>query len=851
MCRFAPRSASTTSAIAVCVVVLLPVLTGCGGVSAAPAQPSQPQPQPQPQSQTFTLTVQVSGTGSGSITSTPAGINCGSSCSTSFTPNTQVTLTATPGANAVFNGWGGACSGTAACTVTITANASVTASFSIQTYTVSLGFSGTGTGTVSSTPLGLSCEKTCNAVFNTGTQVVLSASAGTNSLFAGWSGSCAGMGNCVIDLKQNSSVTASFVADASLSVAISGTGLGTVTSTPAGIDCQTTCSAVFDSGAQVSLVATAAANAVFSGWSGACSGTGACQVTVSNSTSVSAIFTATAYTLTVTLPGNGTGTITSNPAGITCGSTCTASFNPGTQVTLTASPSANSYLVAWGSPCSGTSTCTITLNSNSMVSSTINVWPINHIIIMAQENRSFDHYFGAMRGYWAANGYPDQSFDGLPQFNPTTGIPPLYGPPPTNPSCDPSATKGKPFNDCVIDSNSPTITSFHLLTQCVENPSPWWDADHYALSWENPLIDPTTNPPMDGFVAYSAHTSHTHSYYDWSGTRGMGYYDWTDLNYYYFMATNFATSDRWFSPVMSMTHANRAYLMAATSEGEILQPNASPTDPLYSVNPIFDELTAAGVSWKVYVNPAYTDCTPPYTTTCLLTYDDIYLKDFTWGWANLNYGTNLGTIGTPGTCGSTPCDFENDVANGTMPQVALIDPATPASLDEHGSDTDQYPVDIQLGANYISGLINSVMQSSAWQDSLVIFTFDEHGGFYDHVPVQPEPSPDGIKPVDLPPAAICATQSGPTCDFTWTGYRVPLLVISPYTKKNYVSHTVMDTTAILKFIETRYGLAALNARDAAQPLMTEFFDFNNPSWMVPPNPPAQITNGSCYLDKLP
>ena len=100
---------------------------------------------------------------------------------------------------------------------------------------------------------------------------------------------------------------------------------------------------------------------------------------------------------------------------------------------------------------------------------------INHIIFLAQENRSFDHYFGALRGYWSQNGYPDQSFDGLPQFNPAAGAPPLYGPPPTNPGCDPAFPAP---NDCTVDAQSPTITSFKLLTQCTENPSPSWNESH-------------------------------------------------------------------------------------------------------------------------------------------------------------------------------------------------------------------------------------------------------------------------------------------------------------------------------------------------------------------------------------
>jgi phospholipase C len=96
------------------------------------------------------------------------------------------------------------------------------------------------------------------------------------------------------------------------------------------------------------------------------------------------------------------------------------------------------------------------------------------------------------------------------------------------------------------------------------------------------------------------------------------------------------------------------------------------------------------------------------------------------------------------------------------------------------------------------------------------------------------PSPDGIPPSDLLPDDICTQSTGPTCDFVYTGFRVPMIVISPFSKKNYVSHTVADYTAILKFIETRFGLPNLTQRDAAQMDMTEFLDFANVPWSVPP-----------------
>jgi phospholipase C len=196
--------------------------------------------------------------------------------------------------------------------------------------------------------------------------------------------------------------------------------------------------------------------------------------------------------------------------------------------------------------------------------------------------------------------------------------------------------------------------------------------------------------------------------------------------------------------------------------------------------------------------------------------------------------------------------FTTDLQNGTLPQVALIEPASLAGLDEHPNDYDiSSPINVQTGASYAAGLINALMNSSSWSDSALLFTYDEAGGFYDHVSPQPMPSPDGILPTDLQTGDICDApgQLGTgTCNFTYTGYRVPLIVISPFAKKNYVSHTVYDYTAMLALIEKRFGVPPLTKRDAAQADMsTDFFDFANSPWATPPNPPAQTTTGQCSL----
>jgi phospholipase C len=476
-------------------------------------------------------------------------------------------------------------------------------------------------------------------------------------------------------------------------------------------------------------------------------------------------------------------------------------------------------------------TATATFNINK----TVNV--INHIIFMAQENRGLDHYFGEMRQYWKDNNFKDVSFDGLPQFNPTSGIAPLYGPPPTNPGCDPAFP---PPNDCIEDSNSPQVASYHLITQCIENPSPSWNEGHQDWNMNNPT---TSTPTLDGYVFTNGHDARNINppFYDTDGIRAMGYYDDSDLNYYYYMASQFSTSDRWFAPVMTRTSSNRDYLIAATSQGYVYPIGTDSKDQaLLTATPIFEALQNAGITWKIYVDTQNTSCASNPTAQCLLGYS--YIQNFTWGQTiPQNYPNNLVPI----------TQYFTDVQNGTLPQVAMIEPASSAGLDEHGSDSDQYPIDIQLGAQFVESLINPLMTSVSWKDSAFILTFDEAGGLYDHFAAQKAVSPDGIKPVDLLPGDICTTTNGPTCGFTYTGFRVPIIVVSPYAKKHYVNHNIADHTAILKLIETRFNLASLTNRDAAQINMTQFFNFNFPPWMTPPNPPAQSTSGPCYLNQLP
>ncbi|MBX3274433.1 MAG: InlB B-repeat-containing protein [Sandaracinaceae bacterium] len=321
------------------------------------------------------LTVTRVGSGSGAVTSSPAGIDCGTDCTHEFDHGTTVTLTATPDATSTFEGWSGACSGTSpTCTVRVTSPLAVSASFALRPRTLTVTRAGSGNGTVGSSPAGISCGGECAATFDHGTTVTLSATASAaDSRFAGWSGACSGSATtCTVSMTEARNVTATFtLLSRTLSVARAGNGAGSVTSSPAGIACGTTCDAAFAHGTLVTLTAAEdVATSTFAGWTGACAGASrSCAVSMTEARSVTATFTLVPRALAVTLAGTGTGSVSSMPAGIACGADCTEDYDHGTMVTLTAAPeSATSSFAGWSGACMGaTATCTVAMTEARMV----------------------------------------------------------------------------------------------------------------------------------------------------------------------------------------------------------------------------------------------------------------------------------------------------------------------------------------------------------------------------------------------------------------------------------------------------------------------------------------------------
>ncbi len=357
-----------------------------------------------------TLTVSLSGSGSGTVTSSPVGISCGSDCAENYAPGTSVVLTATPAAGSSFNGWSGACSGaTAQCTVSMGSSQSVTASFvsAPTTRLVTLTKSGSGTGSVTSSPAGLSCAAECGVAsssFASNTTVTLVAQAASGSTFAGWSGACSGTGNCTIAAGTSSaSVTASFNTSGGggttvtplLQTNISG-ATGSLQFFSVAVPTGATNLKIQTSGGtgdadlyvrfgQTPTTTLYECGSFFVGNNESCDvpfpNVGTYHIMLEGYTAFSGLTLTASYqtstvqnhALTVSRQGTGSGTVTSTPAGINCGSTCSASYAAGTSVTLIAQAASGSSFTGWSGACNGTaSSCNVSMSSARSVTASFN-----------------------------------------------------------------------------------------------------------------------------------------------------------------------------------------------------------------------------------------------------------------------------------------------------------------------------------------------------------------------------------------------------------------------------------------------------------------------------------------------
>ncbi|MBM4776853.1 MAG: hypothetical protein GQE15_04045 [Archangiaceae bacterium] len=344
------------------------------------------------------LEVRKDGTGSGKVTSRlvtmpgPKGeLDCGETCTLKTYFKNSYMLTATPAPGSRFAGWDseecrtGPLGPSLECQVYMDAPGPtvITATFNENRVTVTK--AGAGSGRVVSAPAAIDCGATCSATFDTDTSVTLTATVEAGSTFTGWSGACSGTSTtCTVVANDAKNVTATFVkAPSTLNVTKAGSGSGTVISTPSGINCGATCSAMYETRTVVTLWPMAASGSAFAGWSGACSGMGACTVTVQEVVSVTATFTTVSLPLSVRFSGVGSGRVTSSPAGVDCTGDCMSTFSTGTLVTLTAVAGTGSVFSGWGGACMGSGTCTVMLSAATEVVATFSPAPISLTVVRA------------------------------------------------------------------------------------------------------------------------------------------------------------------------------------------------------------------------------------------------------------------------------------------------------------------------------------------------------------------------------------------------------------------------------------------------------------------------------------
>ena len=468
---------------------------------------------------------------------------------------------------------------------------------------------------------------------------------------------------------------------------------------------------------------------------------------------------------------------------------------------------------------------------------------VNHIIIVMMENHSFDNYFGVL-GYVPNSPYHNSRHRRGCDAGDTTCIDGLR--------CK-TTTGGLTCRNRNANTSAPSVHSFHEPRYCVgPDLDHSWDGSHLEANFKHPG-NTLRSSHNNGFVKVN-NVANLPDTTQAVNHDTMGYYDDGDLPFYYDLAKTFAISDRYFCDVIGQTFPNRAYFLAGTSFGHLTTSEILTGGGYKPITgTIFDRLDAASVSWTSYAS-------------------------------DLPYSQLIFHI-SPGHTKPLSA-FAIDAAAGTLPAVAFIDPSIGEDQLINGSnyETDEHPpADIRAGEYFVSQVVTALRNSPSWNDSVLFWTYDEHGGYYDHVKPAPAAqngarTPDGIFPGQCadesnPPASeqpgggatcnhsktidapgICPdfTPTGPypadCAAFDQLGFRVPFAAVSPFSKPHYVSHVVSSHTSFLALIEKRFSLPSLTLRDANSNDLEDLFDFDNSPSLnaavsvapLPQQPPAQM-----------
>jgi len=403
---------------------------------------------------------------------------------------------------------------------------------------------------------------------------------------------------------------------------------------------------------------------------------------------------------------------------------------------------------------------------------------IEHVVILIQENRSFDHYFGtysgvdgfgnpAAKSIFEQAGYPVEGYEGK-------------------------------------------LLPFHLATggtaQCFPDITHSWQPQHKG--WDGGALDKilATHLEYDGLAA---------------GPASMGYYEQADIPFYRALANAYTICDQYHCSVLGPTDPNRLYSMTGT-----IDPNGEHGGPLvetlekgdprasgkFTWTTMPEQLSAAGITWKCY-------------TGATLGFEDNPLEYFK------NFKTNP-ALAKLAFEQKWPHDFKHDLGKGELPQVSWINVS--ASETEHPGNSSA-----KVGEHVVEELLNHLRKHrKVWEKTAVFITWDENGGFFDHV--APPTAPPGTADEYLTVPDITENDGGVTGPIG-LGYRVPMLVVSPFTHGGLVSSQVYDHTSMLRFMETRWGVEVPNLstwRRETTGDLTGAFNFAAPPEPANPHLPA-------------
>jgi len=453
---------------------------------------------------------------------------------------------------------------------------------------------------------------------------------------------------------------------------------------------------------------------------------------------------------------------------------------------------------------------------------------IRHIVVLMMENHSYDNYLGMLHG--RGEGFP-LGADGKPDiFN--------------------RDTAGEP------------IRAHHLSStvQRPQVPSQSWHATHHQWAegtGEGFVTSTQLVVPAAGDVDPAACEGA-------GAAAGMGYWSEDDLPFYYGLARTFPLADHWFSSCLGPTFPNRRFLIAGTAHGLI---DDAPYDLLDSppAGTIFDLLSRHGISWANYRAVAadqskfrnYVSHKRKMARRRLLSAGRAFPAVTSGVHKDIQFTADVFPVGIGRYMRHihSTDKFFADADNGTLPAFSIVDPDFDAYSEEN-------PQDIRKGESFAAEVINRVMHGKGWPDTLLIWVYDEHGGYYDHVMPPPAVPPDDVEGRSLTggtarlqsvlrrffPKMVKTEENlnEGTRRYDRYGFRVPAVLVSPYSRPEYVCGEVLDHTSVLKLVEQKWNLPPLTARDAAAISPLSALDLTGPpAFLEPPSlPKSALTWGS-------